>query len=101
MYARSWKGILVAALLLAGSARADAGMARMCDITGNGTVSQIDAMRVLEFVAGLRDLTPEQQMLADASGNGRVTAYDVTCIMKAATGIPVAGSHCDQMVQMP
>ena len=72
-----------------------------CDITGNGTVSQIDAMRVLEFVAGLRVLSPEQQFLADASGNGRVTTYDVTCMMKASAGIPVAGSHCDQMVPMP
>jgi len=99
MHAPRWKRIFIAGFLLTCAARADAQMARMCDVTGNGTVSQIDAMRVLEFVAGLRDLTPEQQMLADASENGHVTTYDVTCIMKAATGIPVPGSHCGELVQ--
>ena len=101
MKAPSWKKVLCAGLLLTCAARADAKLMRMCDVTGNGTVSSTDAMRVLQFVAGLRELTPEQQMLADATGNGRVTAYDANCILQAAANKTVPGSFCGQMVHMP
>jgi hypothetical protein len=95
------KVVFCAVLLCVGAMRAQAGMVKMCDITGNGTVSSLDATYVLQFVAGTRDLTPEQQMLADASGNGVVTAFDATRILQAAAGKVMAGSHCGQMVFVP
>ena len=98
----SWKNALVAgALLFACAARADAKMVRMCDITGNGTISAYDAHLVLAFVAGMQDLTADQQLLADATGNGHITAYDAMCILKAAVGQTVPGSLCGTLVQVP
>ena len=99
MHAPRWKTVLFAGLLLTCAARADARRARMCDVTGDGTVSSLDATRVLQFVAGLQDFTPEQQLLADATGNGRVTAYDAMCIMKASVADPVPGSHCGKRIR--
>jgi hypothetical protein len=74
--------------------------AAMCDVNNSRRVTSRDARHVLQFVAGLRSLTPEQQMLADATGNGRVTAYDAMCIMQAAAGKTVPGSHCGECVDM-
>jgi len=93
--------VLFAGLLFMGPLRADAGMGRMCDITGNGTISSFDAVYVLQFVAGTRELTPDQQFLADASGNGVVTTYDAARIMQASSGAVIPGSHCGQFVQLP
>jgi hypothetical protein len=101
MKASAWTEVLFAGLLLVGPMRANAGMGRMCDITGNGTISSFDAVYVLQFIAGTRELTPEQQMLADASGNGVVTTYDAARIMQASTGAVMPGSHCGQFVQLP
>ena len=97
----SLKKILFAGLLLTCAARADAHMARMCDVTGNGMITALDAHRVLEFVAGMRDFTPEQQFLADATGNGHVTSYDTMCILQASAGKPVSGCLCGKVVQIP
>jgi len=101
MKASAWTTVLFAGLLLTGAPRADAAMARMCDITGNGTISSFDAIYVLQFVAGMRDLTPDQQLLADASGNGVVTTFDATRILQASTGQVMPGSHCGQFIQLP
>jgi hypothetical protein len=96
-----WKTLLVAGLLIACAARADAGLGRICDVTGNGTVSSLDASWVLQFVAGMRNFTPNQQLLADATGNGSVTAFDATRILQASTGKVMPGSLCGQLVQLP
>ena len=101
MKASLWTTVLFAGLLSIGPLRADAGMGRMCDITGNGTISSFDAIYVLQFIAGTRELTPNQQLLADASGNGVVTTFDATRIMQASTGAVMPGSHCGQFVQLP
>ena len=101
MKASLWTTVLFAGLLFIGPLRADAGMGRMCDITGNGTISSFDAIYVLQFIAGTRELTPNQQLLADASGNGVVTTFDATRIMQASTGAVMPGSHCGQFVQLP
>jgi hypothetical protein len=97
----SWKTIVLAGLLLACAARAEARMARVCDVTGNGTITSVDATRVLKFVAGMWTFNPEQQLLADASGNGQITAFDAVCIMKAADGMIVPGSQCGKLIQLP
>jgi hypothetical protein len=95
------KAVFCAVLLCLGAVCAEAKMVQMCDITGNGTVSSLDASYVLQFVAGTRDLTPIQQMLADASGNGVVTAFDATRILQAASGKVMPGSHCGQLMFVP
>ena len=88
----SWKTIVLAGLLLACAARAEARMARVCDVTGSGTITSVDATRVLKFVAGMWTFNPEQQLLADASGNGQITASD---------GMIVPGSQCGKLIQLP
>jgi hypothetical protein len=93
--------VFFAAMIRVGTVSAEATMVHMCDLTGNGTVSSLDASYVLQFVAGTRDLTPTQQMLADASGNGVVTAFDATRILQAASGKVMPGSHCGQLVFVP
>jgi hypothetical protein len=50
---------------------------------------------------GTRDLTPDQQLLADASGNGVVTTFDAARILQASTGAVMPGSHCGQLIQLP
>lgn len=99
MTASSLRTVLVVGALLTAAVRADAHMEMMCDVNHTGRVASADAHRVLQFVAGLRNLTPEEQMLADATGNGRVTAYDANCILQAAAGRSVPGSHCGEMVE--
>ncbi len=96
-----WTTLLVAGLLSTSAPRADAKMARMCDITGNGTVSSLDALYALQFVAGMRELTPDQQLLADATGNGSVTSFDATRILQASKGTVTPDSHCGQLIQLP
>ena len=101
MKASAWTKVLFAGLLFTSPLRADAGMGRMCDITGNGTISSFDAVYVLQFVAGMRELTPDQQLLADASGNGVVTTFDAARISQASTGAVMPGSHCGQFIHLP
>ncbi|HSP96357.1 MAG TPA: dockerin type I repeat-containing protein [Candidatus Dormibacteraeota bacterium] len=101
MKTSAWRTVCCAGLLFVGALRADAEMARMCDITGNGTVSSLDAIYVLQFVAGMRDLTPDQQLLADASGNGKVTTFDAARILQASAGRVLPGSHCGQLIRLP
>src|SRR5262245_13628330 len=102
MTTQLWKKTLFAGLLFACAGRADAGqMATICDVTGNGTISSLDATYVLQFVAGMRGLTPNQQLLADATGNGTVTAYDATRILQASVGKSMPGSVCGQKIMLP
>lgn len=97
-----WIMVIVAGLSLTGAVHADAAqMARRCDVTRNGTVTSVDATRVLKFVAGMWHFTPEQQLLADASGNGKITAYDASLIMQAADGMDPPGCVCGELIQMP
>jgi hypothetical protein len=97
----SWKTIVLAGLLLGFAASADARMARVCDVTGSRTITSVDANRVLKFVAGMWSFTPQQQLLADASGDGQVTAFDAVCILKAADGMVVPGSQCGKLIELP
>jgi hypothetical protein len=101
MNASRCKTLLFAGLLIACAARADAQFSITCDVTGNGTISSLDASYVLQFVAGMRTFTPNQQVLADATGNGSITAFDATRILQASTGKVMPGSLCGTVVQLP
>ena len=54
-------------------------------------ISSFDASLVAQFAAGLIALSPNQQIAADASGNGVVTAFDAALIAQTAAGIPNTG----------
>ena len=58
------------------------------DVTG---ISSLDASLVAQHAAGLITLTPNQQIAADASGNGSITAFDASLIAQTAAGIPNNG----------
>jgi hypothetical protein len=48
----------------------------------NFAVTGVDAVRVLERVAGLETFTPEQRLACDVTGNGTVSALDATRILQ-------------------
>jgi hypothetical protein len=48
----------------------------------NFAVTGVDAVRVLERVAGLESFTPEQRLACDVTGNGTVSALDATRILQ-------------------
>ena len=58
------------------------------DVNGIGA---FDASLVSQHVTGLITLTPNQQIAADASGNGTLTAFDASLIAQTAAGIPNPG----------
>ena len=65
------------------------------DVTGDGSVTALDAAFVLQACVGLITLTPEQEERANVSGEGGVTAYDAALIMQYVVGLltkfPVEG----------
>jgi outer membrane protein assembly factor BamB len=65
------------------------------DVTGDGSVTALDAAVVLQTCVGLVTLTPEQEKRADVSGKGGVTAYDASLILRYVVGsiekFPVEG----------
>ena len=50
-------------------------------------ITALDAVYVLQAAAGLRSLTPNQQMACDVSGNGTVTAMDAVLILQYKVGL--------------
>ncbi|MBM3242358.1 choice-of-anchor D domain-containing protein, partial [Candidatus Poribacteria bacterium] len=65
------------------------------DVTGDGSVTALDAAVVLQACVGLVTLTPEQEEKADVSGKNGVTAYDAALILRYVVGsiekFPVEG----------
>lgn len=62
-------------------------MKLICDVTGNGRITALDAAYVLQYVVGLRNFTEEEKLLADATENGSVSALDATAILQFSAGI--------------
>jgi len=52
----------------------------------NGAIDEQDAQYVLEFVAGLRQLDPDQRLAANVTGNPTVTALDAALILQFSKG---------------
>ena len=62
------------------------------DVNG---ISSFDASLVAQFAAGLIQLSPNQRIAADASGNGTISSFDASLIAQAAAGgtnIGIAGT---------
>ena len=57
------------------------------DIDGDGKVISSDALYVLQFSTGLRELSNEQKTVADVNGNGEINSADALSILQYATGL--------------
>ena len=51
------------------------------------SISALDAAWILQYGAGLRELTPYQMLAADVSGNGSVSAFDASRILQYCAGM--------------
>jgi len=52
-------------------------------------ISALDASYVLQASVGLRTLGPEQRLAGDASGNGTISAYDASLLLRYVVGMQV------------
>ncbi len=52
------------------------------DVNLDGVVSSIDARIVLQYAAGIKDLTPNQFTCADVNNDGYVTSLDARLVLK-------------------
>jgi len=58
----------------------------MGDVSLNGYVQAYDASLILQDVAELIDLTPQQAAVADVSNEGGITAFDASLILQYVSG---------------
>jgi hypothetical protein len=56
------------------------------DVSGDESVTALDASQVLQAVVDLTGLTSEEQTIADVSGNGTVAAFDAALILDFVSG---------------
>ncbi len=61
--------------------------AKLGDVDGNGRVTSADALMVLQYVAGSKSLTEEQQNRADANKDGTLGAVDARKILQIVAGL--------------
>jgi hypothetical protein len=54
---------------------------------GTNAVSALDASWVLQSVAGLRPLSAQQRLACDVTGNGSLSAFDATLLLRRAVGL--------------
>ncbi len=52
------------------------------DISGDGTVTVLDATMLQKYLAGLASFSNEQLAVADTNGDGKITVIDATAIQK-------------------
>jgi len=82
------------------------------DVTGDGTISALDAAWVLQAVVGLITLDETQRENADVDGDGNVTPYDASLILQIVVGLinefptspqpsPDSGSSLSYEVSLP
>lgn len=57
------------------------------DVDGNKKVSSSDALLILQFATGIKELTAEQKKKADLNGDGKVNSTDALLILQLATGV--------------
>ncbi len=63
-----------------------------------GAISSLDAVYALEFVSGLRPLSPAQRLACDVTGEGSCSALDAVRILERAAGLLdsfAAAQACD------
>ena len=65
--------------------------ARKGDISGDGTISALEARQILMAGNGLFTLTPLQKMIADTNGDGTISALEARQILMAGNGLFTIG----------
>ena len=65
--------------------------ARKGDISGDGTISALEARQILMAGNGLYTLTPLQRMIADTNGDGTISALEARQILMAGNGLFTIG----------
>ena len=63
-----------------------AGM-RKGDVNGSGEISTFDAVKVIQHIIGLDELSGDSLDAADVSGNGTISVYDASMILKYVAGM--------------
>lgn len=56
------------------------------DVDGDGKISHMDAVLILNYLAGFIDLTTSQKYSADVDGDGEVKATDARLILNHLKG---------------
>jgi hypothetical protein len=59
----------------------------MGDVSQEGNVTPYDASLVLQYVAGLKNLSTSQLKAADVTGDGNITAFDAALILQYTVGL--------------
>ncbi len=59
------------------------------DVSGNGRVTAYDAVLVLQYVVGFRNLSLAQRQVADVTGDDNITALDVALILQDTVGLTI------------
>lgn len=62
-------------------------MIEIGDVNGDGTVDSLDAVEILKYDAGIKDLTPEQKSVADYNKDGSIDSLDAVKILKHDAGL--------------
>ena len=52
------------------------------DVSQDGSISAFDASLILQHIAGLITLSPEQQQVSDVTGDGKITDMDAVLILQ-------------------
>lgn len=57
------------------------------DVSGNGSISGMDAAMVAQYLAGITSLSDEQKRVADVTQNGEITTLDADVIARYRVGL--------------
>jgi hypothetical protein len=57
------------------------------DVSQDGNVTPYDAALVLQYVAGVKNLSPSQRQAADVTDDGTITALDAALILQYTVGL--------------
>lgn len=57
------------------------------DPSGDGTISALDASKILSQIVGLEEIDPSRVAFADVSGNGALSALDASLILQYTVGL--------------
>lgn len=60
--------------------------AYMGDADGDGKVSSVDALLILQYSTGLKNMTAEQVEISDLSGDGKINSSDALLALQTSTG---------------
>lgn len=69
---------------------------RYGDVNMDGDINVLDSSLVREYLRHIYELTPQQVILADTNGDGKITDEDATCIQCYVAGLTDEAGRCGQ-----